>query len=166
MKCQCPSCGNLKIRMRIPIVATIVLALSVFLFITANAEIQWVSLLFFIPGILLWLGNKRVFCNECGHNFFIKTKNEELYICCPKCKRNLEGVTENMIGDIGVCPKCKTEFEIEHPSPRNSEPPIKRVVANMCRDCGRKIYDSERAIVVDDELICSECELKLPSEDR
>lgn len=36
-----------------------------------------------------------------------------------------------------------------------------------CKDCGRGIDESERALVVDGELICSECEQKLPrSEDE
>jgi hypothetical protein len=60
MKCSCPSCGSLEIRMRIPIVATIVLAFGIFLFITAltadGKERAWVSFLFFIPGVLLLLG--------------------------------------------------------------------------------------------------------------
>ncbi len=36
----------------------------------------------------------------------------ELQVRCPNCNRKLEGATERMVGDMGVCPKCKTEFEI------------------------------------------------------
>ena len=32
---------------------------------------------------------------------------------CPECKKSLKGATDEMIGDIGVCPKCKAEFVIE-----------------------------------------------------
>lgn len=37
----------------------------------------------------------------------------QLKITCPKCGRHLKGATTDMIGDIGVCPKCKAEFVIE-----------------------------------------------------
>jgi len=33
-------------------------------------------------------------------------------IKCPNCNRKLRGATEDMVGETGVCPKCKTEFEI------------------------------------------------------
>jgi hypothetical protein len=46
-----------------------------------------------------------------------KTKNRDnnlrLTIHCPQCGRSLKGATKDMIGDIGVCPKCKAEFMIE-----------------------------------------------------
>ena len=31
------------------------------------------------------------------------------------CGRSLKGATQAMIGDTGVCPKCRTEFVIEPP---------------------------------------------------
>ncbi len=37
----------------------------------------------------------------------------KLKIKCPGCGRSLKGVTRAMIGDVGVCPKCKVEFIIE-----------------------------------------------------
>ena len=37
----------------------------------------------------------------------------KLRLECPQCGRSLKGVTEEMIGDIGVCAKCKAEFVIE-----------------------------------------------------
>jgi len=40
-------------------------------------------------------------------------EDKELDVKCPKCGRSLRGATKEMIGDTGVCPKCKTEFEIE-----------------------------------------------------
>ena len=33
-------------------------------------------------------------------------------IACPQCGMELYGATEEMIGDIGVCKKCKAEFTI------------------------------------------------------
>jgi hypothetical protein len=40
-------------------------------------------------------------------------KGNKLKVNCPKCSRRLKGATQEMIGDIGVCPKCKAEFVIE-----------------------------------------------------
>jgi len=37
----------------------------------------------------------------------------KLKIKCPGCGRSLKGATQAMIGDVGVCPKCKAEFVIE-----------------------------------------------------
>jgi len=37
---------------------------------------------------------------------------QKLKVACPNCGRGLKGVTSDMIGDTGVCGKCKTEFEI------------------------------------------------------
>lgn len=37
----------------------------------------------------------------------------KLKIKCPGCGRSLKGVTRAMIGDVGVCPKCKAEFIVE-----------------------------------------------------
>lgn len=37
-------------------------------------------------------------------------------IFCPGCSRRLRGATSDMIGDLGVCPKCRTEFVITGPT--------------------------------------------------
>ena len=37
----------------------------------------------------------------------------KIKVNCPQCGRSLKGATKDMIGDIGVCPKCKAEFAIE-----------------------------------------------------
>lgn len=37
----------------------------------------------------------------------------KLRLDCPQCGHLLKGATTEMIGDIGVCPKCKAEFVIE-----------------------------------------------------
>ena len=39
----------------------------------------------------------------------------KLKIRCPACGRSLKGATIDMVGDIAVCPKCRTEFEITAP---------------------------------------------------
>lgn len=41
-----------------------------------------------------------------------KPTGSKLKVNCPKCGRWLSGVTKEMIGDIGVCTKCKAEFVI------------------------------------------------------
>ena len=40
-------------------------------------------------------------------------KKSKFVINCPQCGRSLKGATQEMIGDTGVCPKCKAEFIIE-----------------------------------------------------
>lgn len=45
--------------------------------------------------------------------YVFKDKKPKLVINCPKCDRLLKGATREMIGDTGVCPKCKSEFVIE-----------------------------------------------------
>ena len=37
---------------------------------------------------------------------------KKLRIICPECGHTLRDATSQMIGDIGVCPKCKAEFVI------------------------------------------------------
>lgn len=41
---------------------------------------------------------------------------EKIKIICPNCGAFLKGTTREMIGDIGVCRKCKAEFTIEDTS--------------------------------------------------
>jgi predicted Zn-ribbon and HTH transcriptional regulator len=41
------------------------------------------------------------------------TETEKLPIICPHCQRKLFGATRAMVGDTGICPKCKAEFIIE-----------------------------------------------------
>ncbi len=43
----------------------------------------------------------------------VMRRRTKLKVKCPYCRRSLKGATEAMIGDIGVCPKCKSEFIIE-----------------------------------------------------
>lgn len=40
-------------------------------------------------------------------------ENKKIKVICPFCGRSLKGATEEMIGDIGICPKCRGEFKIE-----------------------------------------------------
>ena len=42
-----------------------------------------------------------------------RDNNLLLVIHCPQCGRSLKGATKDMIGGIGVCPKCKAEFTIK-----------------------------------------------------
>jgi formylmethanofuran dehydrogenase subunit E len=43
---------------------------------------------------------------------------------------------------------------------RQQKDEVVEVAGDKCRSCGRKIAESERAIVVDGELVCSQCEEK------
>jgi hypothetical protein len=45
--------------------------------------------------------------------YVFKDKKSKLAANCPRCGCSLKGATPEMIGDKGVCPKCKTEFVIE-----------------------------------------------------
>ena len=38
----------------------------------------------------------------------------KLKVKCPACGHTLKGATTAMVGELGVCPHCKAEFEI-HP---------------------------------------------------
>lgn len=42
-----------------------------------------------------------------------KSKKSKLEIFCPQCGRQLYGASQDMIGDTGVCTRCKAEFVIE-----------------------------------------------------
>ena len=37
----------------------------------------------------------------------------KLKMRCPNCNTRLKGAKSNMIGEIGVCQKCKAEFQIQ-----------------------------------------------------
>lgn len=41
-------------------------------------------------------------------------KSNKLKVVCPECGRLLKGATQEMIGDTGICPKCKAEFVIDN----------------------------------------------------
>lgn len=40
-------------------------------------------------------------------------KPRRVAVTCPGCGKHLKGATSDMVGDVGVCPTCKAEFEIE-----------------------------------------------------
>jgi len=42
-----------------------------------------------------------------------KRKSVKIKVNCPQCGRSLKGATREMIGETGVCSKCKAEFVIE-----------------------------------------------------
>jgi DNA-directed RNA polymerase subunit RPC12/RpoP len=55
-------------------------------------------------------------CHACGKRFnWPPAFVEKMRVSCPKCGVSLRGVTSDMVGDIGVCPNCKHEFEIMEP---------------------------------------------------
>lgn len=61
--------------------------------------------------VAIWKQQKLTDENELEKN--CKAKSEIVSINCPKCGRSLKGATQEMIGDTGICPKCKAEFIIE-----------------------------------------------------
>ncbi len=47
-----------------------------------------------------------------GQGTYAQGKHDRLKVRCPSCSRVLRGATREMIGEIGVCPKCGAEFTI------------------------------------------------------
>ena len=45
-------------------------------------------------------------------------EDKNLKVNCPECGRSLKGATHAMIGDTGVCVKCKAEFVIGQTDPK------------------------------------------------
>ncbi len=41
-----------------------------------------------------------------------QSKPHRIAVTCPNCGKRLKGATTAMIGETGICPKCKTEFEL------------------------------------------------------
>lgn len=60
---------------------------------------------------------------------------EKIKIICPNCGVFLKGTTREMIGDIGVCTKCKAEFTIEeiHPDVTHCSAKLKRKARSQIR---------------------------------
>lgn len=58
---------------------------------------------------------------KANHNNSSEPKSSKLSVNCPQCGRALKGAKRDMIGDIGVCPKCKAEFTIEQKGENSKE---------------------------------------------
>ncbi len=56
-------------------------------------------------------------------------KSNKIRIACPECGSRLRGATQEMIGDIGVCGKCKCEFRIGVPQESKGEGTIPDTLA-------------------------------------
>jgi len=55
-------------------------------------------------------------CITCHRRFnWPPLSEKKLKLKCPECGSPLKGATADMIGDVGVCPKCKHEFTIGDP---------------------------------------------------
>jgi len=75
--------------------------------------------------VLLPLGFSFIFSNLAGLGFWAllimavcginveEEKDKKIKVNCPQCGRLLKGATREMIGDTGVCSKCKAEFAIK-----------------------------------------------------
>lgn len=48
-------------------------------------------------------------CGRCVNASF----PHSIKVNCPECGTSLKGATSEMVGETGVCPKCKAEFEIK-----------------------------------------------------
>lgn len=59
-------------------------------------------------------------CALCTSEVRKASTPRKLKFNCPKCGKRLKGATSEMVGEIGVCSHCKTEFEIESPSEQNN----------------------------------------------
>ncbi len=116
---KCPSCGSQKTKMRTPITGAILISLSagaglIDFAVTRTLDTTGLPglIIVFILGLMFWFGNTRAICTECNKKFKISDELK-FAVRCPNCSRKLKGATEKMIGDTGICPKCKTEFEIK-----------------------------------------------------
>jgi hypothetical protein len=75
----------------------------------------------------------------------IGEKISKLKLHCPNCGRSLYGATREMIGDTGVCPKCKIEFVIyekyfeESTEPKEHPNEDDQTEKAKCPVCGRNV---------------------------
>ncbi len=77
---------------------------------------------------------------------------------CPRCHRRLRGATTDMIGDVGVCPKCKYEFEIRDDQPRNKGHRwIYRATTLHSRGFGLKIVITTPPFEIEWPRACAVC---------
>lgn len=88
----------------------------------------------------------------------------KLKIKCPNCGARLRGVTSDMIGDIGVCPSCRAEFQISDPNeaatavgkmpcgPRGDD-----YVCTNCHIVFRRDGSPKRSFLGFEGLTCPEC---------
>lgn len=76
--------------------------------------------------------------------------SKKLKISCPQCGHSLKGATEDMIGDTGVCLKCKAEFVIEQKMVQVDNRYTDMVIDELVRLVGVKeriSYDSLRGLL-------------------
>ncbi len=78
--------------------------------ITETGFYTWSIVSLLIGAVAVWFHQRET---KQQYEDASKPASKKLQIRCPNCNRKLKGATENMAGDIGVCPKCKTEFEIK-----------------------------------------------------
>ena len=144
---SCPYCDSYQAR-RIPSIVPVVLIVSGGLMLigpllsTLLAPKLWLGQLdVVVAGIVLILASLLRWdsgmagCAACNKTFEIP-KVRKLGLRCPNCNKKLKGATSEMVGDIGVCPRCGTEFEIKENGIRSanislsSQPPLARVASD------------------------------------
>jgi DNA-directed RNA polymerase subunit RPC12/RpoP len=125
-KLVCPSCGSSRVRRKQTTIGLILILVALFVvgketpFLNKNVKGFDVNgfIGFWIAvaalGLFLWTFFRYTgdcVCRACGKTF--EHPEEKIKVVCPKCSAGLLGATAGMIGDLGVCPKCKAEFIIE-----------------------------------------------------
>ena len=95
---------------------TIQFLTGIWLLLSGSNLVRCIGLLgLIVPGVGLYLIDKSIKKNNKKH------RKSQLVIRCPQCGRSLKGATQDMIGDIGVCQKCKSEFTIEQKGKNSKE---------------------------------------------
>ena len=63
--------------------------------------------------------SKRYRCTACRKTYNWESPKEvkkaKIAVVCPECAMKLKGATQDMVGDIAVCTRCKADFEIKTP---------------------------------------------------
>jgi len=82
--------------------------------------------------------------NGPDHEGKAPVRPRRLKLVCPNCGRPLKGATTDMIGDLGVCPRCHAEFEIPSesmakasampPSPPKAEQLPRQAMSATCEN--------------------------------
>jgi len=134
---DCPRCHSSKTKARVfsmptfsglapRFVASIGFVTGVFLVVEAQqATRTWLSAplnMYAVSGLALIVAATIGFivpnhvCLDCNKKFlWPPVLVRKLKVRCLKCGKGLVGATEDMVGDVGVCPNCREEFTIPGP---------------------------------------------------
>jgi Zn finger protein HypA/HybF involved in hydrogenase expression len=113
---HCPYCGTDNVRKRF--LAGSIGWGSVALSLALMALVEPVASLLLCLIAIMAFSSPQYTCIEC-ERLFSPPYPLVLDVCCPACNSTLNDATYSMVGDTGVCSKCKLEFEIKPPACRN-----------------------------------------------